>query len=82
MSKHGLWESSAMSEHGSDEIPVDEFYSGYSDGESYKTVASTVHDYQYAYGRRYHAYSAGGRYNHFCTGKVSRFTRSSLSLSQ
>lgn len=59
MSKHESWKDNRMSEQGSDDIPVDEFYSDYSDGESYRTVASTVLDYQFYHGRRYHAYSAG-----------------------
>jgi len=59
MSKHEWWRTDKMSDHGSENIPVDEFYADYSDGESYRTVASTVHDYQYENGRRYHAYSAG-----------------------
>ena len=80
MSKHESWKDNRMSEQGSDDIPVDEFYSDYSDGESYRTVASTVLDYQYYHGRRYHAYSAGGSSHCFRAKTLSRLTLFSLSL--
>jgi SAM-dependent methyltransferase len=43
-----------------DDIPVDESYAGYYyDNETSRTLASSVHDYLYENGRRYHGYRDG-----------------------
>ena len=52
-----------------DEIPVDEHYAYDPEdsdvaGASLRSIASSVHDFRYENGRRYHGYRDGGVYYH------------------